>query len=899
MIILLIGIIVWLFYLLSRLNSLDAQVKHLSQELLRLKQALSPQGKSVPQESETTSAAIHNKKPLADIINESLGALPQQDSSPPEPTGAPLKATPPPYAQRAQIPLPRPSSAPRTPNALDKLLAAVGGFFTQGNPIVRVGMVVLFLGVSFLVNYAAGQGLLPIELRLTAVLLIAVALLILGWKTRARPAGYGLVLQGGAVAVIYLTLFAAAKLYGLIPMAMAFGLLFCVVILAAALALAQNAQVLVILASAGGFLTPLLTASGSGNHLGLLSFYLLLNLGILAIALYKTWRLLNWVGFMFTFVIVTAWAVLNYTPALYASTQPFLAAFFALYLTVAILFSLKQPANLKGLVDGSLVFGLPLITFGLQTTLLKHTQYGLAISALVLASIYTALAYGLAQRHKHSQGVLIGAFLALGIGFATLAIPLALNASWTGVSWALEACGLIWVGLRQAQVRTRIAGYLLHGAAAFSLMAIHGVHTGNTAIISGDFLALVLLALSSFTIAYLLHGQRAHLPPGELILANFGLGFGIFWWCVAGITELRAHIGAQHYFAAIIIFVALSAQVLIWVSQRLRWPPLHYCVFALLPFLSLFCIEQANFGAADGHPSQGLGLLAIGLALISHYLFLHRQEASDLAMNKRHNPWLTTWHIFSAWWLWGLIFWEVHWQQQHLNVRGTGAALLWFAAISLPMVALMAALKHLYWPFNAHAQAYKNWVPAPLFGLACLWFFVACQQTTGGAANYLPLLNRLDLAQCAVILLFAYAVKEEFLAAFRFSSRPVCISFLGLLGFIWVNVVLLRAMSHYQHIPYSLSALWQDLAVQMALSILWTACALFIMNMSRRLQNRPLWMVGASLLALVVVKLASQDLAGSGTLAGIISFMVVGALMLLIGYLSPIPAKRHEEQSHE
>ena len=76
----------------------------------------------------------------------------------------------------------------------------------------------------------------------------------------------------------------------------------------------------------------------------------------------------------------------------------------------------------------------------------------------------------------------------------------------------------------------------------------------------------------------------------------------------------------------------------------------------------------------------------------------------------------------------------------------------------------------------------------------------------------------------------------------------------------------------------------------MAPSILWALCALLIMNLSRRLQRRELWMIGAGLLALVVIKLFTKDLTGSGTLARIVSFLVVGGLMLLIGFLSPIPA---------
>ncbi|HMW46792.1 MAG TPA: DUF2339 domain-containing protein [Cellvibrionaceae bacterium] len=905
MIIVLIGIIAWLFYLLSRLNSLDAQVKNLSQELLKLKHQLSPQAKNPPQEvQETPPVVVAPKKPLAEVINESLG------SAPPElrelPQRQPLQASAPPQIASQQTQAtptkPRPpitASAPRTPNGIARSVASLASFFTQGNPIVRVGMVVLFLGVSFLVKYAAGQGLLPIELRLTAVIVIAAALLILGWKTRARAGGYGLVLQGGGIAVIYLTLFAAAKLYGLIPLAGAFGLLFAVVMLGVALALVQNAQVLAILATAGGFLAPILTSSGSGSHVGLFSFYLILNLGILAIALYKTWRLLNWVGFMFTFVITSLWGVLKYSPEVYASTQPFLAAFFVLYLTVAILFSLKQPANLKGLVDGSLVFGLPLIAFGLQTALLKHTQYGLALSALALAVIYIALAYGLARQYKSSQRVLIEAFLALGIGFATLAIPLALDASWTGISWALEACGLIWVGLRQERLRPRSAGYLLQAAAAFSLVAINGVHTGDVPIIRGDFLALVLLAVSSFTTAYLLHIYRTRVKALELMVASLALMFGTLWWMVAGIIELRAHTPSAQHFAGIIIFAALSAQVMVQLGLKLTWPQLNRCVFALLPFLILFCVQQFIIDSSELHPAQGFNSLAIILALAVGYRFLWLQQASDVAAQKQQNVGLTTWHVFTAWWLFGLIFWEIAWQQQHVHLHGTGAALIWFAAISLPIVALLTAAKRVFWPFNAYEEAYKNWVPAPLFLLATLWFIAACHKTGAAAANYVPLLNPLDLAQCAVILVFAYAAKEEFLAALGFSARAVQAVFLGLLGFIWINVVVLRAVGHYQQIPYELSALWQALPVQKALSILWTACALLVMNLSRRWQQRQLWILGAGLLAVVVIKLAAKDLSGSGTLAGIISFMVVGALMLLIGYLSPIPAKRTQAPNHE
>jgi uncharacterized membrane protein len=54
---------------------------------------------------------------------------------------------------------------------------------------------------------------------------------------------------------------------------------------------------------------------------------------------------------------------------------------------------------------------------------------------------------------------------------------------------------------------------------------------------------------------------------------------------------------------------------------------------------------------------------------------------------------------------------------------------------------------------------------------------------------------------------------------------------------------------------------------------------------------RPLWIVGAALMALVVAKLFLVDLSGVGTIERIVSFIVVGLLMLLIGYFSPVPPR--------
>ena len=902
MVYVILGVLGWFVFLqIKKIGLLEVAVKTLNEELVKTQYQLKLLKNKLSENTladDTAAEPKPFKKPLVHVIDESIAASATTTTIPtPKHESAELElpeliAKPQPIQPKVVPKVVTPPAAPREPGLIDKAFDSVRHFFTEGNPIVRIGMVVMFFGVSFLVKYASGQGLFPIEFRLTGVVLGAIALLVIGWKTRLRPGAYGLVLQGGGIAVIYLTLFAAAKIYGLIPLGIAFGLLFLVVMLGVLLALLQNAQELAILATAGGFLAPILTSSGEGSHVGLFSFYLILNLGILAIALYKSWRLLNWVGFMFTFVITAAWGVLKYEPIFYASTQPFLIAFFALYLTVAILFSFKQPTNLKGMVDGSLVFGLPLIAFGLQTTLLMHTQYGLAISAVVLAAIYIVLSAGLARRHLQSHRVLIESFLALGISFATLAIPLALDASWTSVTWALEATGLVWVGLRQERLRPRFVGYLLHCAAAISLVVVDGLDTGLTPIISGDFLGLTLLALSSFIIAYLLYYFSEKLRSVEKLIALLAVAFGVIWWFVAGLNEINAHIIDAHIFAAIILFATLSSVAIMLVSKKIEWPLLGNSVFALLPFmLILFALVYA-INENDTHPTQGFSLLVITLFFVVQYRFLFNQEF------KAQSPaLLSLYHVFTAWGLFALIFWEVSWQKHTLNLHGTAGLMIWFAAVAVPVIALIGAGQKKFWPFITFERDYKNWIPAPLFILTAFWFFAVCHKTITSTEHYLPLLNALDLAQFAVILIFAYAAKRQFMDALSFISNAIRAGFLGIMLFVWMNVVTVRAMSHYQEIPYDFDLLWDATQVQMALSILWSVCALLVMNLSRRIQRRELWMIGAGLLGLVVLKLATKDLSGSGTLAGIISFMVVGALMLLIGFLSPIPAKKNAQEA--
>src|SRR5690606_4878578 len=136
----------------------------------------------------------------------------------PEPTRSLPARTEPAPAQR-QPPQWTPA-APAEPNLIERGIEHVKQWFTSGNVPVKIGMLVLLAGVAALLKYASDQGWLsmPIALRLAAVSAVALAGLVFAWRKRESHRTFALALQGGAIGVLLLTVFAAFKNHGLIDM---------------------------------------------------------------------------------------------------------------------------------------------------------------------------------------------------------------------------------------------------------------------------------------------------------------------------------------------------------------------------------------------------------------------------------------------------------------------------------------------------------------------------------------------------------------------------------------------------------------------------------------------------------------------------------------------------------
>jgi uncharacterized membrane protein len=117
-----------------------------------------------------------------------------------------------------------------------------------------------------------------------------------------------------------------------------------------------------------------------------------------------------------------------------------------------------------------------------------------------------------------------------------------------------------------------------------------------------------------------------------------------------------------------------------------------------------------------------------------------------------------------------------------------------------------------------------------------------------------------------------------------------------------LTAVLIRSMHHFLDIRFELSVMSHDTRVQTAISILWTVIGMGAMLFAARRHTRTLWIIGAVLVGIVLVKMFFVDLGASGTVERIVSFLVVGSLLVATGYFSPIPPRHPglntEEPSH-
>ncbi|WP_350414898.1 DUF2339 domain-containing protein [Cronobacter malonaticus] len=842
---------------------------------------------SAPPGAETVPMATPAPEPAPVFVAPEPEPVPETAAArEPEPVPQPPADAPPVWSQAvrnaAKAPAPAAATRHETP-APEPRHAAAGGlvssltrWFMQGNPLAKIGVILLFLGISFLLRYSVERDMLPLELRVAGAGVAALVLLAFGWRLRRKMPVYALILQGGAVGALYITIFGAFRLWQMLPMPLAFGLMLVVCAASVALAVLQRALSLAMLASLGGYLAPLLLSTGGGSHIALFSFYLLLSVGIAAVSVWQHWRELNLLGLLFTFGVAGLWGINGYQPDEWLSCQLFLIANVLLFGVVCVALSLRAQGR-KKIVDGVMLFAPPLVGFGMQYAITRHWTYGPAFSALGFGLVYLLLARAALRRYPQEGRILALGGLALGGAFVTLAIPLALSARWTALAWALDGLGLLWFGMQQAQRRMSYSGSALLALAAASAVYawINGITLLNAAFISA------VLAL-----CWLAGGWLWREPQRQVSRAH--LGAGIAFWLVALFQTARwAFMDISTGLALALALLTLSA--LLWraASRKAAWPDLAYAVWLLWPGMALMLIYQIVIDGAL--VLAGWHSLVWCLALPCA-LWLLRRDAGALPVRLQQGLHLSLFWILliaagaETWWFtdslpWGSEAWQ------------TGIIL----AVSAAIVLLVnGAIRRGLWPCAQWPALYSG--PGLLPVAPVLAFLLLAGNLMNGATvdwPYLPLINPLELGAGFALLavLSWWRLLTRSWSPLLQQAQPWTPLVWYALLFWWGNGLVLRTLAWAGEIPWQFDALWASRLVQTTFALLWMLLALLVMVNATRKGARQGWFCGAGLLGVVIVKLMLVDSAGGGGLARAVAFIGVAVLVLIVGYFSPLPPK--------
>ena len=758
------------------------------------------------------------------------------------------------------------------PNFIEKGFTNAKDWLLGGNTLVRSGIVILFIGISFLIKYAAEHTHVPIELRLASIALGGVALIGLGWHLRVKRAEYSWALQGGGIGILYLTTFAALKLYQLIPTGAAFVLLIAIAVLSAIIAVLQSAMPLAILGFTGGFLAPILTSSGSGSHIGLFSYYLVLNLGIAFIAYHKSWRPLNVLGFTFTFVIGTLWGAKSYTPAHFSTTEPFLIIHFLLFTSIAVLYAHRQATKVSDYVDATLVFGTPLVGFSLQYALLRDSNFGLAYSALALGIFYIGLAWWVLTRNRDTLKFLGECFLALGVGFITLTLPLALDGRWTSAAWAVEGVGLLWVGLRQNRSLPIFTGLALQLLAALAFVKGWGLTGYSNIGHQNMFLGVAFIAISGWACGALLNRYRDNQFAGFSIPLAF---WGWLWWVGAGLTAIDAFTPNRVFVHAGLLFIAMTSLALPYIAGAIKWPKLSSLAVLLLPSMAVGLLLDSD----HSHPFANLGATSWLVAFAGYIVCLLRGNIPQGSLYRSPLLWIAT--LIGAW----------EWQYQLTQFAGESEIWRDLGWVIIPML-IIGLIIHLYNSKKISINMLRAWGwigTLPLVALLFVWFTAMSLYSNGNAAPlpYLPLLNPLDVTLTAILLLLA--IWHQNIGRLYYDKSKHLLAIAGLMSFVLINGILLRTLHHWAGTPFRWTTILNTPLVQMSFTFLWATIAFILMLTAHRRGLRQLWLIGAGLMGLVVAKIFLLDMAQTGSVERIVSFIGAGLMLLVMGYFAPLP----------
>ncbi|UOG18147.1 DUF2339 domain-containing protein [Acinetobacter sp. PK01] len=746
----------------------------------------------------------------------------------------------------------------------------------HGNPILRVAVAVLMVGVVLLLRFASEHWQLSLGVKLGFIAVAGGVTTLAGYLLQRKNTLFAIALQGLGLAVIFLTLIFAHH-FEVLQSLMTASVLFVMLLgITVVLSLKQQALYLAILALSMAYLAPLLIPHTHPDVVFLFGYYFVINLAVVVVNYLQPWKILHQIAFFATMFIGGSVIGIYAENSQLNTLDIILWLHIALFIWLSIRYSQLMVAEqqqqresetrsnnkkLQPILDVGLIFSVPVLGFSLHAFLMHDSTVALTSGAAALAVTYGLLNFWIKRQHPQLS-ILAKSFFILAVVFTALIFPLAKGAHWTSTGWVIQGTALIVWGITERYRLSRYVGVALVLLSTIALM--YQIWSND------DFpiLTTVIYAIAQFISAfYLLHYPEVEKYFSARILSGIFLVSGMYAGAIAGVELMHWQSWAFACSIAIATVLLATFSVVVQLKTKLEWQNLQLTLLGSLMLLLYGLTVFEEVFITQRWTSQTTQFSFAISAVVLSLILIFMQRSSVRVANQ----------------LWAAML--------CLALASIGLAIF----PQMPIVAL--GIVPVLYVFYGYFTAKRDFIDQiSVWGLGLLWLLVLNLDSYSAVHYYLaPLLNFTDLLS---LLMFTGLLRIIYRHNFETQSTlewGIKISTI-LIGLLVFSSVVVRAMHHYLATPLWGSAIWHDGSVQLSLTLLWVVLAFVLMTFSSQRHIRQIWFVGAALLGIVVVKLLLLDLSQSGTLTRVISFIGSGVVMLVIAYIAPLPPSLNEQK---
>jgi hypothetical protein len=422
-------------------------------------------------------------------------------------------------------------------------------------------------------------------------------------------------------------------------------------------------------------------------------------------------------------------------------------------------------------------------------------------------------------------------------------------------------------------------------AAGMAFAVMDAISPSSLPVLNTRFLACAAIAAGAIVAGRLLSRARESIRDFEYVLEWTLLIWGLLWWCGAVAFEVDRNVApAEIEFAVQLLAFALSTALIAVLARTWRWRAMMLATLPMGPLMWLLVLPLFAARASVG-PHPDLGWVAWPTVIAVSYLLMFWFETTWPPMAVK------SWHAGAAWLTVFLVTWTLAVVvSRAVPDADTWSSTIWCVVPALFVLGLRTVGRSLTWPVQRFEPLYSTVIPlAPIAGILAWVVWASSQSGAPDPLPYVPIVNPIELVQA--LGLIAAFVGTSPTGAVSDEVRALRRAGLALLAFVSANVIVARVVHFYWDVPFDFDALVQSGVFQTGVSILWGATAGILMTLARVRLSRPVWMMGAGLLAVLILKLFVVDLGNVGGIARIVSFLATGVLILLIGYFAPVPPR--------